>query len=464
MRETGAHGVAPWGSMAAMRPRLVRASPLHRLGAALGATALAVSVGISPAAVRTAFAAGPLRVEADTRYELDPEAGRVHVAIDFKVTNLKPNTAPRSSTTTAYLFAIQPEAVRSAPPTRSAPSRSRSGNGSSSRASRSSLPELPVLRPDDAVHRPLRPGRRRAPIRLPGSREPGVRHVRRLGVGRQRPGHGRGQDPATASSSTVDGDPHETSTLLAPARRSTAEPAKPDELLRDRQRREPRGVHATRISLAGDIEIVVRAWPEDERMGGDGQRDAADGHARAPVELIGLDWPVDHDLRGPRAVHAGARGLRRRVLHGRGTDRGQRGSRSGHDHPRGLARLVQRRPVRRPLDLRGPRRGVRVAGPDRPRRARRRPARDGPTRTTPGSVPLDAGRSRRSIRDEETDDRERYGYEASFWLVHRIVEAAGVDADARGIRERRGEPHRVPGRGPARDGPPRSTTGGASST
>ena len=49
---------------------------------------------VSPPAARTAIAAAdPLRTEADATYTLDPDSGRVHVAIDVKETDLKPNTA-----------------------------------------------------------------------------------------------------------------------------------------------------------------------------------------------------------------------------------------------------------------------------------------------------------------------------------------------------------------------------------
>ena len=94
-----------------MRPRLVSARLSHRLGAAILATAIAVTVGVSPAAVRTALAAGPLRVEADATYVLDPADGRVHVAIDFALTNLKPNSATTIFYYTSYLTAIHPDAV-----------------------------------------------------------------------------------------------------------------------------------------------------------------------------------------------------------------------------------------------------------------------------------------------------------------------------------------------------------------
>ena len=50
-----------------------------------------------------------------------------------------------------------------------------------------------------------------------------------------------------------------------------------------------------------------------------------------------------------------------------------------------------------------------------------------PDADDPGHVALDRWTFPQVIRDQETDDRERYGYEASFWVIHTIVEAAGVE-------------------------------------
>ena len=169
--------------MATMRPRLVRASLLHRLGAAIVATALAVIVGVSPAAVRTALAADPLRIEADATYVLDPGDGRVHVAIDFELTNLKPNSATTIFYYSSYLTAIHPDAVGL---------RVTDASGALSITTNERRfftrlevqpPELPVLQRVDAVHRPVRPAGRCAPLGVVGPREPGIRDVRGVGMG-----------------------------------------------------------------------------------------------------------------------------------------------------------------------------------------------------------------------------------------------------------------------------------------
>jgi LPXTG-motif cell wall-anchored protein len=50
-----------------------------------------------------------------------------------------------------------------------------------------------------------------------------------------------------------------------------------------------------------------------------------------------------------------------------------------------------------------------------------------PSAGDPGKVALEYWGYPEAIRDQETDDVERYGYGASFWVVHTIVEAAGLE-------------------------------------
>ena len=83
----------------------------RRAGAVLLATLLAIALSASPPAAGTAAAASPLRVTADTLYTLDPGAGRVHVEIDFTVTDVKPNSAQFIYFYRDLSFAIQPEAT-----------------------------------------------------------------------------------------------------------------------------------------------------------------------------------------------------------------------------------------------------------------------------------------------------------------------------------------------------------------
>ena len=70
----------------------------------------------------------------------------------------------------------------------------------------------------------------------------------------------------------------------------------------------------------------------------------------------------------------------------------------------------------------------------------------------PGSIALDGWTFPEVIRDEETDDRERYGYEASFWVIHAIVEAAGVERMHDRLRLGGGQPNRLRRRAGTGDG------------
>ena len=120
-----------------------------------------------------------------------------------------------------------------------------------------------------------------------------------------------------------------------------------------------------RLTLDGGDEVVIRGWPEDKRWRSrvrDLLRDGVPG-ARGPDRARLAGGRVARHLRG---AHAAARGLRRLLRSRDGRDHDQRGPRRPHDHPRGVARLVQQVAVHRALDHRGTRRRVRGARPARP--------------------------------------------------------------------------------------------------
>src|SRR5687768_9479000 len=91
----------------------LRREPLlghRRLAGIVLATLLAAALGVSPAAVRPALAIFPLVTSADATYTLDPDAGRVHVAIKVRATNLKPDSGTTFFYYSDVTFPIQPEA------------------------------------------------------------------------------------------------------------------------------------------------------------------------------------------------------------------------------------------------------------------------------------------------------------------------------------------------------------------
>ena len=80
------------------------------VAAAAAALVLGLGLAIAPSSARPALAADPLKVRADATYTLDPAAGRVHVVIDWQVTDQKPNSGGYIYYYTGYRFAVQPEA------------------------------------------------------------------------------------------------------------------------------------------------------------------------------------------------------------------------------------------------------------------------------------------------------------------------------------------------------------------
>lgn len=406
-----------------MRPRLVSARPSHRLGAAILATAIAVTVGVSPAAVRTALAAGPLRVEADATYVLDPADGRVHVAIDFALTNLKPNSASTIFYYSTYLTAIHPDAV-------GLTVTDASGALSFTTTERRFFARLEVdLRnflyynqsTRFTVRYDLEGGAPRSNSWVRVSRAFATFGVWAWGdVGRSTV---EVRMPA-GYETTVDGD-HMRIDRDGPREILTAEPGQPDKFYAILSAENRAAYTSTRISLPGDIEVVLLAWPEDHRW----EATAADTlRTGLPelVELIGLDWPVDHDLEVLERFTPALEGyagvfftLEERIELSEDLDPLTTMHEASHAWfndslfaerwiYEGLAEDYSWR-VQSAVG------GNAGFGP-------REPDED-----DAGSIALDKWTFPEVIRDEQTDDRERYGYEASFWVIHAIVEAAGVE-------------------------------------
>ena len=418
-----AHGRAPWRTMAAMRPRLGRASPLRRLEAVILASALAIAIGASPAAVRTALAAGPLRVEADATYELDPAAGRIHVAIDFELTNLKPSSATTIFYYSDYFLAIEPEAVRvrasDASGALAVTTRERRFFTRAEVTLRSFLYYNQTTR--FTVRYDLEAGAPRSDSWVRVSRAFATFGVwawgdRGLGSVEVRIPEGY--------ETTVDGDRMQTD-RLGRGTTLTAEPDKPNNFYAILTAEDQSSYTSTRITLAGDIELVVRAWPEDERW----EQTVSETLRRgmpALVDLIGLDWPVDHDLEVLERFTPALEGyggvfytFEERIEISEDLDPVTIVHEASHAWFN--AQLFAERWIFEGLaEEYAWRAQLAVGGPAGP-------AAVEPDANDPGRIELDAWSFPSVIRDQETDDSERYGYQASFWVVHTVVEAAGLD-------------------------------------
>ena len=409
--------------MTTMRPRLVRADPLRRLGAAILATALAVTVGVSPAAVRPALAAGPLRIEADARYDLDPGAGRVHVAIDIQLTNLKPSTATAFFYYTNAFFVIQRDAVNIQAADASGPLSITTRERRFYTRVNVNLRNLLYYQQSTTftLNFDMVGGKPRSDSWVRVSRAFATFGVWAWGDAGRSTVQVRIPDDYEVE---VDGDRLARGTD-GPRLTLTAEPDKPRTFYALVSADNLDAYSANRLSLEGGIELVVRAWPDDDRWS-DTVSDTLRAGMPELVELIGLDWPVSHDLEVRERFTPALEGYaglfltdEERIEISEDLDPVTIMHEASHAWFSGdlfverwiFEGLAQEYAWRVQTSVHG------EAGADATR----------PAASDPGSVQLDSWRFPSAIRDQETDDREAYGYEASFWVVHRIVEAAGVE-------------------------------------
>jgi hypothetical protein len=401
---------------------LVRLEGRRRAGGVLLATLLAVGVSAAPPAARIALAAAsPLRVQADTAYTLDPKAGRVHVEIDFKVTDLKPDSAQFIYFYRDLSFAIQREATSV---------RTSGSAGSVAASKRQDFVEATVhLRSNlyyrqsasFAIRYDLVGGapRSASPIRVGAAFA--TFGVWAWGdVGRSTV---KVRTPA-GYVSTVDGDPMQATTKLG-VQTLAATPKDPNTFFAIVSAENSAAYASTRISLPGGVEIVIKAWPEDkvwDTTVGNTLREAMPELEK----LIGLPWPVAHDLDVRERYTPSLAGYAGFYL----TD-AQRIEATEDLDPVVIVHeashawfndslfterwlyegLAEEYAWRVQTDVGGD------AGPA--------PAR--PDLTDPGHVVLVGWTFPQVIRDQTTDDRERYGYAAAFYVVDQMVTAAGVD-------------------------------------
>ncbi|MEA2673639.1 MAG: hypothetical protein QOI92_831, partial [Chloroflexota bacterium] len=400
---------------------LGRVDARRRAGGVLLATLLAVALSASPPAAQLAYAASPLRVHADTIYTLDPGAGRVHVEVDFKVTDLKPNSAQFIYFYRDLSFAIQPEAT----------SVRASGSASSVATTKHKyyVEALVHLRANlyyrqsasFAVRYDLVGGapRSTSPIRV--GEAFATFGVWAWGdVGRSTVE----VDTPAGYVNTIDGDPL-FAKIGAGGRVLTAAPKDPNTFFAIVSSEDSAAYGSTRISLPGGVEIVIKAWPEDQlwdtTVGGTLRK------AMPELEnLIGLPWPVAHDLDVQERYTPALEGYagfylmdQQRIEVTEDLDPVVIVHEASHAwfnenlfSERWLYEgLAEEYAWRVQTDVGGD------PGPG--------PQRPDPK--DPGHLTLVGWTFPEVIRDQTTDDRERYGYGAAFYVVDQMVKAAGVD-------------------------------------
>jgi len=395
----------------------------RRGGGVLLATLLAVALCASPPAARIALAAtSPLRVQADTAYTLDPAAGRVHVEIDFKVTDLKPNSAQFVYFYRDLSFAIQHEAtaVRTSGSASSVATRTRQSFIEATVHLRSNLYYRQSA--SFAIRYDLVGGAPRSASSIRVGRAFATFGVWAWGdVGRSTV---EVHIPA-GYVNTVDGDPLQTASGSG-GKLLTATPTDPNTFFAIISSEDAAAYGSTRISLPGGVEIVIKAWPEDKVW----NTTVGDTLRKAMPELetlIGLPWPVAHDLDVRERYTPALEGYAGFYL----TD-AQRIDVSEDLDPVVIVHeashawfndgLFTERWLYEGLAEEYAWRGVQTdVGGD----AGIAPARPDPA--DPGHLALVGWTFPQVIRDQTTDDRERYGYAAAFYVVDQMVTAAGVD-------------------------------------
>ncbi|HUG29646.1 MAG TPA: hypothetical protein VMQ65_03910 [Candidatus Limnocylindria bacterium] len=394
----------------------------RRIAGVVFAVIVAVALGLSPLAAPPALAAEPLRTKADATYTLDPDAGRVYVEIDVTQTNLQPSTAAITYYYIAFGFALQPEArnirVSGGSAYRINATKRKGfieavvhvGRAVFYRQSTSFTIRYDLVGGKPRSSSPIRVGQAFATFGVWAWGDAGRSTVSvRTPAGFETTAQG---DPMTA------GTPASGVTLRA----------KPEDPARFYAIVSSENLDAygeTRLSLGPGIEIVVRAWPEDatwEETVADTLRDGVP----ELLDLIGLDWPVDADL-DVRERHTpsleGYAGVfltdEHRIEVSEDLDADVIVHEASHAwfNPdlfmeRWIYEGLAQEYARLVLDAIGSEDG-RIAAE--------------PGLNDPGFADLAYWTHPRVIRDQETDDAEQFGYGASHWVIHQIVEAAGVE-------------------------------------
>ncbi len=224
--------------------------------------------------------------------------------------------------------------------------------------------------------------------------------------------------------SQVDGDPLDATTATS-GTVLRAMPANPNTFYSIVSAEDRAAYGSTRISLEGGVEIVVMAWPED----GSWTRTVSDTLRKGLPklrELIGLDWPVAHDLNVRERYTPALEGYAGLFF----TD-GQRIDVSEDLDPVVIVHeashawfdeaLFKERWIYEGLAQEYAWRVQTAVG------AGAGPGAERPDLKDPGYVPLVSWTFPEVIRDQKTDDVERYGYGAAFWVIHQVVAAAGLD-------------------------------------
>jgi hypothetical protein len=395
----------------------------RRLNGLLAAILLGLGLAVSPAGAGTAYAAGDLRIAADATYTLDPGDGRVHVAVDFRVTNLKPGTQTTVFFYRDISFAIQPDA------------RAVNASDANGPLSISTDPHRFYIGAEVRLRSNLF-FRETAAFTVRYDLVGGApRSESEIRVGRAFAtfgvwawgDEGRGSVEVRTPKgfgSQIDGSPMRRETTTS-GQVLSATPSDPSEFYAIVSSENQAAYTSTRVSIEGGVEIVVKAWPEDDTWNETVSETLRDALPRL-MDLIGLEWPVERDLDVRERYTPALEGYagifftnEQRIDISEDLDPViivHEASHAWFDEA-----LFTDRWVYEGLAEEYASRVLTELGRD-PGLPAERPDPD-----DPGYIALNTWSFPEVIRDEETDDRERYGYQAAYWVMHGIVEQVGVD-------------------------------------
>jgi hypothetical protein len=423
----------------------------RRVGGLLLGTLLAMLVAWSPASVQPAFAAGSLGVQARTTYAVDPGSAAVHVAIDYVVTNNKSNTTTMLYYYRTLSLGVQPGASNL---------RAADGSGGLSTSSTSHPGYTAVqlrLRANLYAHRStsftlryeLRGGKPRSasPIRV-------GRAFVTFGVwafGDRGDASVEVRVPAGFTVS-LDGDSM-TTTSGASGTVLRATPSDPDRFFTIVTGDDPAEFDQHKLSLPGGADIVVLSWPEDAGWERSVTGTLETGFPRLQA-LVGLEWPVDHALRVRERYTPALEGYAGLFKADEGIDISEDLDPVTVLHEASHAwfngGLFADRWIYEGLAEEYAWQVLTATGGDP------QPIPDQPEPTDPGARPLLGWTFPQAIRDQATSDEERYGYAASFWVLHQVVGATGLDQMRRAFQAATANITAYPGTGvpetvPAKD-------------
>ncbi len=419
--------------------------PRRRTHGTVLAVLFALTLAVSPAASQPARAGSPdnLRTKADAVYTLDPDAGRVRVKIDVTQTSLKQNTATTNYFYISFGFALQPEAKNIRVSGGSAyrvDTRKRRGyieaivrvgSAVSYRESTSFTIRYDLVGGDPRSSSPIRVGAAFATFDVWAWGDPGRSSV-------------EVRTPA-GFVAQFDGGPFKTTTTPT-AQYLIAEPEDPVRFYAIVRTENRSAYTEDRISFDGGVEIVVQAWPEDEQWGTTVESTLREGVPEL-LALIGLDWPVSHDLRVLERYTPALEGYAGIFL-----TREERIEVSEDLNPDVIVHevshawfnedLFTERWIYEGLAQDYAWRTLMAVGIE----AGSVPGE--PNIHEPGWQPLIDWEFPEVIRDQDVDDDEGYGYDASFWILHEIVEAVGVEQMAAAFAAAESNRTAYPGAGP----------------